>query len=116
VVGFLLVAAELLHESPRARKILVIFSDMRHSAPVPNIEAVAVVPVASALRTVERQNQIADLRGVEVYVYGAHAADKDVRYWQSLRDFWTQYFAKSGAALKSFSLMRDVADIGGSGR
>jgi hypothetical protein len=113
VIGFLLVAAELLNESPRTRKVLVIFSDMRHSAPPPNIERAAVVPVASALRTVERQNQIADLRGVDVYVYGAHAGDKDVPYWQSLRAFWTQYFGKSGAALKSFSMMRDVADIAG---
>jgi hypothetical protein len=86
---------------------------MRHSAPPPNIEAPAVVPVASALRTVERQNQIADLRGVDVYAYGVHAARKDVAYWQSLRAFWTQYFAKSGAVLKCFSMMRDVTDLGG---
>lgn len=111
VIGFLLVAAELLNETPRGRKILVIFSDMRHSAPPPNLEAPAVVPVASALRTVERQNLIANLRGVDVYVYGAHAANKDVPYWQSLCAFWSRYFAQSGAALKSFSMMRDVADM-----
>jgi len=116
VIGFLLVAADLLRESPQARKVLVIFSDMRHSAPPPDIETPAVVPIATALRMVERQNQIADLRSVDVYVYGVHAADKNIPYWQSLHAFWTQYFAKSGAALKSFSMMRDVADIGGSGR
>lgn len=113
VIGFLLVAADLLHRSPQSRKALVIFSDMRHSAPPPNIEAPTVVPIASALRAVERRNQIADLRGVDVYVYGVHAAGKDVAYWQSLRAFWTQYFAKSGAALKAFSMMRDVTDLGG---
>ena len=113
VIGFLLVAADLLHQSPQARKVLVIFSDMRHSAPPPNIEVPMVVPVASALRTVEGQNQIADLRNVDVYVYGVHAAGKNVAYWQSLRAFWTQYFAKSGAALKCFSMMRDVMDVGG---
>jgi hypothetical protein len=111
VIGFLLVSADLLHESPQGRKVLVIFSDMRHSAPPPNLEATTVVPVAAALRTVERQNQIADLRNIDVYVYGAHAADKDIPYWQSLRAFWTQYFAKSGAALKCFSMMRDVRDL-----
>ena len=71
------------------------------------------VPVAAALRTVERRNQVADLRGVDVYVYGVHAAHKDVAYWQSLRTFWARYFAESGAALKCFSVMRDVADFGG---
>jgi hypothetical protein len=89
---------------------------MRHSAPAPNIETPRVVPVASALRMVERQNQIADLKSVDVYVYGAHAADKDVAYWQSLRTFWTQYFAKSGATLKDFSMMRDVVDLSPVGR
>jgi hypothetical protein len=113
VIGFLLVAGEFLRESPQSRKALAIFSDMRHSAPAPNIEAPSVVPVAEALRTLERQNLIADLRGVDVYVYGVHAAEKDVAYWQSLRAFWTQYFARSGAALKCFSMMRDVTDLGG---
>jgi hypothetical protein len=45
-------------------------------------------------------------------VYGVHAAGKDTQYWQSLRAFWGQYFAKSGAALKCFSMMRDVPDLG----
>ncbi|MGA2116678.1 MAG: hypothetical protein ABSH56_18215 [Bryobacteraceae bacterium] len=113
VIGFLLVAADLLREFPQSRRALVIFSDMRHSAPPPNIELPAVIPVAAALRTVERRNQVADLRGVDVYVYGVHAAHKDVAYWQSLRTFWARYFAESGAALKCFSVMRDVADFGG---
>jgi hypothetical protein len=113
VIGFLLVAGDLLRESPQSRTALVMFSDMRHSAPPPNIELPAVVPVAAAITTVERQHQIADLRGVDVYVYGVHAVGKDVAYWQSLRAFWTQYFARSGAALKCFSMMRDVTDLGG---
>jgi len=112
VIGFLLVAADLLRESSEARRALVIFSDMRHSAPPPNIESPPVVPVGATLRMVERQNEIADLRTIDVYVYGVHAADKDVPYWQSLRSFWTQYFGKSGATLRCFSMMRDVPDFG----
>jgi len=111
--GFLLVAADVLGETPRSRRVLVVFSDMRHSAPPPDIERTAIVPVAAALAAVERRHEIADLHGVDVYVYGAHAAGRDVAYWQSLRAFWVQYFAKSGAALKAFSLARDVADLGG---
>jgi hypothetical protein len=110
VIGFLIVAADLLHEESRSRKVLVIFSDMRHSAPPPDIESPPLVPVAGALRTVEARQQIADLRAVDVYVYGVHAAGKDIPYWQSLRAFWEQYFAKAGAALKCFSMMRDVPD------
>ena len=113
VIGFLLLAADLLHQPTQSRKVLVIFSDMRHSAPPPNIDSPALVPVASALQTVERHNQIADLHGIDVYVYGVHDAGKDVAYWQSIRSFWTQYFAKSGATLKAFSMMRDVVNLGG---
>jgi hypothetical protein len=113
VIGFLFLAADLFHQSTRSRQVLVIFSDMRHSATLPNIDAPALVPVAAALQTVERHNQIADLHGIDVYVYGVHDAGKDVAYWQSIRSFWTQYFAKSGATLKAFSMMRDVVNLGG---
>ncbi len=111
VIGFMLIAADLLQQAPQARKVLVVFSDMRHSAPQPDIETPRVVPVEMAMRMVEGQNQIADLRNVEVYVYGAHAGGKDAPYWQSLRTFWTQYFAKCGAILKRFSMMRDLDDL-----
>ena len=30
--------------------------------------------------------------GVEVYALGVDGAGKDMRYWQTLRDFWTAYF------------------------
>ncbi len=113
VIGFLIVAADLLHEESRGRKVLVIFSDMRHSAPPPDIESPRLVPVERALRAIEAQHQIADLRQVDVYVYGVHAAQKDIPYWQSLRAFWEQYFAKAGAALKNFSMMRDVPEFAG---
>jgi len=79
LIGFVLVAADLLKVTPAARKALVILSDMRHSAPPPNIETPAVVPVAAALRTVERQHQIADLRSVDVYVYGAMRRTRTLR-------------------------------------
>jgi hypothetical protein len=108
VIGFLIVAGDLLHSEPRGRKVLVIFSDMRHSAPPPNIESPRLVSVAGALRAVEARQQIADLRAVDVYVYGVHAAGKDIPYWQSLRAFWEEYFSKAGATLKCFSMMREV--------
>jgi hypothetical protein len=47
-----------------------------------------------------------------VYAYGVHAAGRDMAYWQSLRDFWAQYLERSGARLRSFSMLRDVPDLG----
>jgi hypothetical protein len=111
VFGSFLVAADLLRQSSAHRRILLPFSDMRQSAPPVNIENVQVVPVAAALKTAEAAHLIADLKGVEVYVYGVHAAYKDVAYWRSLREFWAAYFTKAGAHLKVFSMLPGVPDF-----
>jgi hypothetical protein len=46
LIGFLWVAGEILRQAPERRKTIVIFSDMRHSAPPPDIETPRTVPVA----------------------------------------------------------------------
>jgi hypothetical protein len=38
--------------------------------------------------------------GVEVYALGVDGAGKDMRYWQTLRDFWTAYFERTGGSSK----------------
>ena len=53
-----------------------------------------------------------DLHGVEVYALGVDGAGKDMRYWQTLRDFWTEYFKRTGAILKTYSVLRDPPDLG----
>jgi hypothetical protein len=39
-------------------------------------------------------------------------AGNETAYWQSLRDFWTAYFQKSGAILKAYSVLRDLPKLG----
>ena len=53
-----------------------------------------------------------DLHGVEVYALGVDGAGKDMRYWQILWDFWTAYFKRTGAILKTYSVLRDPPDLG----
>jgi len=53
-----------------------------------------------------------DLHGVEVYALGVDGAGKDMRYWQALRDFWTAYFKRTGAILKTYSVLRDPPNLG----
>jgi len=54
---------------------------------------------------------IPDLHGVEVQVLGADNPGKPMPYWTALRDFWTVYFKRTGADLKSYSVLRDPPDL-----
>jgi hypothetical protein len=112
VFGFLILAGQMFEEAHQSRRVLVVLSDMRNSSPRSDIESPHVILVASTLRTVERQHLVADLGGVNGYFLGVHAVGKDVRYWQSLRDFYSAYCKASGANLRMFSMTRDMPDFG----
>lgn len=110
VLGFAMLAAEEFQQSPQDRHVLVFLSDMRHSSTPVNIENPDLVGV-SAFKIVEHQHFLTDLRGVDVYVLGAHAAGKSIPYWRSLREFYTTYFRACGANLRLFSVVRDLPDL-----
>ena len=114
ILGFLMFAGMAFESAPHMRRVLVIHSDMRQSARPLDIEHVSVISAYNALRTVEEGHLIADLSAVEVYVYGVHALGKDIRYWQSLREFWAAYFVRCHATLRVFSMMRDVPNLASS--
>jgi len=107
IFGALALAADVLEGSTGSRKLLVIFSDMRHSTNDIDLERPATIPVREALRRVEQQHLLAHLTGIEIYVLGVDGAGKSVAYWNSLRDFWLEYFQRAGADLKTYSVLRD---------
>lgn len=111
ILGFLMAAGITFHNTPHMRHVLVLHSDMRQSARPLDIEHIPAVAVSAALGTVAREHLFADLTGVEVYIYGVHAVGKDVRYWQSLRDFWAAYFERCHANLRAFSMTRENPDF-----
>jgi hypothetical protein len=106
VLGALLVASALFQEAPaRQRKILVLYSDMRHVTPALNLESPAHISVDRALATVENDRLLTNLSGVEVFVLGADAAASDIVQWESLKQFWVNYFEKAGATLSRYSIL-----------
>jgi hypothetical protein len=111
LLGFLAYAGKVLRESPQDHLILVIFSDMRQCSPLLDIETPRFVPVASAIRTVGQNKLFADLRSVEIFVYGVHSVGKTVAYADSLEEFWRAYFKRCGANLRNFSMTRDIANF-----
>lgn len=108
IMGALLIAGQFFDESPKtSRKILVIFSDMRHHTTDVDLESGALVPDFESARKQSRAMPVANLRGVEVYALGVDGAGKTVQHWQSLEVFWSQYFRSGGATLRSYSPLRE---------
>jgi hypothetical protein len=107
IAGALMVASDLFRASPGRRNILVVFSDMRSDTPALDLEHARIVSTAFAMQKAEKGRLLPDLHGVEVYALGVDGAGKDMAYWQALRDFWTAYFKRTGAVLKSYSVLRD---------
>ena len=88
--------------------MLVIFSDMRHHTKSLDLETPAAIPVRFALSKVETSHLVVDLKGVDVDVLGVDGAGKQFAYWDTLRNFWSEYFKKTGANLREYSMLRDV--------
>jgi hypothetical protein len=112
ILGALIVAAEVFHESPGShRKVLIMLSDMKQATRALNLERQSVVRTDTALQKVASNKLFADLYGVDVYAEGVDAAGETVGYWQSLRDFWMAYFTRAGASVKGYSALRDVPEF-----
>jgi len=112
ILGVLMTASELFQASPGRRNILVVFSDMRSDTPALDLEHARIVSTAFAMQKAEKERLLPDLHGVEVYALGVDGAGKGMRYWQTLRDFWTAYFKRTGVILKTYSVLRDPPDLG----
>ena len=110
LLGAMLVAAPVFDHPPADRKqVLMIFSDMRQSTRVLDLERPKLVHKTEALQQVAKGHLIPDLRGVKVYALGVDASGRSVNYWQTLRDFWIGYFALAGATVESYSILRQIA-------
>jgi hypothetical protein len=94
--------------SGSGRAVLVIFSDMRESTPDLDLEPLPTVPLTESL--VKAKGELLDLDGVEVFVLGADGAGKSTFYWQSLQAFWREYLSRAGAAVREYSVLRNMPE------
>jgi hypothetical protein len=110
IFGALELASQLFAQQPGlGRNELVVFSDMRESAPCLDLERANLVP--GFQKIVNNCGEMPGLRNVEVYVAGADGAGKSMAYWQSLRTFWTDYLRNAGAILEGFTVLREIEGI-----
>jgi hypothetical protein len=107
IMGMLLLASQIFDAVPeKNRRVLVIFSDMRHHTRNLDLESPSMVPDFDRMPP-NTEALAASLPGVEVYALGVDGAGQSIAYWQTLRQFWTRYFHSAGATLKSYSVLRD---------
>ncbi len=112
ILGALLTANQIFNESPKtSRKVLVIFSDMRQHTVELDLESTSSVPSLSELQQRSQSVSLAALKGIEVYALGVDGAGRPITYWQSLRTFWSEYFESAGAALRDYSVLRDLPSL-----
>jgi hypothetical protein len=110
IFGALELAGQILAQQPDVgRKELVVFSDMRESVPCLDLERANLVLAFQA--TANKCGKMPSLRDVQVYVAGADGAGKSMAYWQSLRNFWADYFYKAGAILEGFTVLREIERV-----
>jgi hypothetical protein len=107
ILGALQLAEQIFDQRPdAAERTLVIFSDMRQSTPDLDLEAPKIVPAFESVAS--RCGTIPALRNVHGYILGVDGAGRSSAYWESLRNFWHDYFHSAGAVLQSYSVLREM--------
>lgn len=100
--------ASILFTDRKDEKVLIIYSDMRQSDQIVDLEKSGIINIGKAMETVSRKNLVPDLHDVEVHCLGVHSAKKSLQYWQSLKRFWQTYFEQSKAVLKTYTIERRI--------
>jgi hypothetical protein len=113
LLGAMFIASQSFGQAPpAARKLLIIFSDMRQSTASLDFEHIVVSNIDTLLNKATHDIGEPDLSGVEVYALGVDAAGITYDRWRGIRNFWTAYFGKAGAELKGYSILRELPPMG----
>jgi hypothetical protein len=100
VLAVLAVAGEIFaRDSTRARKSLVLLSDMRNESRELNLSTRSITPAFTEQFIADQRAKggLPKLEGVRVQVAGAGARDDDAASFAALKAFWIAYLAASGA-------------------
>lgn len=112
ILGALALADQIFQETPNdARKMLVIYSDMRHDTPRLNLKRLTNLSVQGSLYRVAVARLVPDFTGVEVSVLGVDGAGEDFSYWNCLQQFWVGYFGLARANVQSYSALRRLPNL-----
>jgi hypothetical protein len=108
ILGALFLAEEVFEQSPvGSERKLIVFSDMRQSSELLNLETVSVTPDFQSTN-LRIPSMLANLKHVTVDIIGVEEANVSTGYWLALRKFWSEYFAAAGAGLETYAVLREL--------
>jgi len=100
ILGSLELAKRVFSLYPNMDHILLVMSDMRETSRVVGLDAVTMKGVDSLVSRLRNAGRVADLGNAHVCVLGAsHPSPERFRI---IREFWTRYFAATGAQLRDY--------------
>ena len=106
IIGGLWHVKALVESNPNAgnaTKTIYVFSDMKNeTAQFPMPMLVGLGP-EQMLERAKANGLVVPLKGYKVYVYGASPLGLTAQEWETIKRFWTMYFANAGAELVSYS-------------
>jgi hypothetical protein len=108
ILGALRLAGQIFAQEPSVgARTLVIFSDMRQNTRELNLEFSRRVTQSSLFTA--QSSSIPELGNVRVFVLGADSAERSIIYWQTLQEFWENYFQSAKADLRDYSVLREMS-------
>jgi hypothetical protein len=88
-------------------KTIWIFSDMMNETKNFPMATLIEIGPERMLERAKANGLLVPLNGYKVYVYGATPSGLSPQAWETLKNFWTMYFAAAGAELDSYSAESD---------
>jgi hypothetical protein len=103
LLGAMLMASELFRNNQRARRLLIVYSDMLNTTDGVNFEKAQNFDSQMMLAALSRQGFVPELQGVTVKVLGADASGLGINRWNRVKQFWKAYFTAAGANIAEYS-------------
>ncbi len=91
-------------DSKRVSKTIWIVSDMMNETPGMLMPALIPLGPQKMLEHAKANGLIVPLQGYKIHVIGAATTGLSPQSWNTIKEFWTEYFHEAGAELASYSV------------
>ena len=91
------------------RDVLVVFSHVWQEAGELNFGSGRDLCTGETIERAKTRRLLANLRDAQGLALGVDSAPNGKSTWECSRQFWTRYFAESGATLRVYSVLRDAS-------